>query len=143
WSSPIVSRGRVYVTDVEIAGDTARERVLCFDEAIGKLRWRQQYAADYPDWAFDPNAGGPRATPIIRDGRLFTLGALGHLFCLDAVKGKVVWKKSLAKEYGVKEFTGITASPLIEDKLLILYICGKPAACVVALDKNSGREAWK
>ena len=32
---------------------------------------------------------------------------------------------------------------MIEDDLLILYICGKPAACVVALDKNSGKESWK
>jgi outer membrane protein assembly factor BamB len=98
---------------------------------------------DYPDWAFSPDAGGPRATPIIRDGKLFTLGAMGHLVCLDAIKGNAVWGKNLAKEYQVKEFTGITASPLIDDELLILYICGKPAACVVAFDKNSGKEAWK
>jgi outer membrane protein assembly factor BamB len=143
WSSPVVAQGRVYVTDVELTPPTGRERVLCFDEANGKLLWSHPYAVGYPDWAFDPNAGGPRATPILRGGRLFTLGALGHLFCLDAVKGEVVWEKSLAKEYGVKEFTGITASPLIEDELLILYICGQPAACVVALEKNSGKEAWK
>lgn len=98
---------------------------------------------DYPDWAFTLGTGGPRATPIIRDGRLFTLGALGHLFCLDAAKGDVVWQKSLAKDYEVKEFTGITASPLIEDDLLILYICGKPAACVVAFNRNSGKEVWR
>jgi outer membrane protein assembly factor BamB len=97
----------------------------------------------YPDWAFDPNAGGPRSTPIIRNGKLYTLGALGQLFCLDAKRGSVVWEKNLATEYGVKEFTGITASPLIEDNLLILYICGKPAACVVAFDRNSGKEAWR
>lgn len=143
WSSPVVARGRVYVTDVELTGSTAMERVLCFAEANGKLLWSHKYAVAYPDWAFDPNAGGPRATPIIRDGKLFTLGALGHLFCLDAAKGQVVWEKSLAKEYQVKEFTGITASPLIEDELLVLNICGKPAACVVALDKNSGKEIWR
>ncbi|MSU61147.1 MAG: hypothetical protein EXS31_01925 [Pedosphaera sp.] len=143
WSSPVIAQGRVYVTDVELARPTAKERLLCFNESNGKLLWSRSYAVDYPDWAFDPNAGGPRATPIFRDGKLFTLGAMGHLFCLDAVKGEVVWEKSLAKEYGVKEFTGITASPLIEDELLILYICGKPAACVIALDMNSGKEVWK
>lgn len=143
WSSPVVAQGRVYVTDVHLARPAARERVLCFDEANGKLLWSHQYAAEYPDWAFDPNAGGPRATPIFRDGRLFTLGCLGHLFCLDAIKGEVVWEKSLAKEYGVKEFSGITGSPLIEDGLLILQLCAKPAACVVAFDKRSGKEAWK
>jgi outer membrane protein assembly factor BamB len=96
WSSPVVAQGRVYVTDVQLARPTAKERVLCFDEANGKLLWTHQYAVGYPDWAFDPNAGGPRATPIIRDGTVFTLGALGHLFCLDAAKGRVLWEKSLA-----------------------------------------------
>ena len=80
--------------------------------------------------------GGPRATPIFRDGKLFTLGAMGHLFCFDAMNGDVVWERSLAKDYGVKEFTGITASPLIEGERLILFICGKPEACVVALDQK-------
>jgi outer membrane protein assembly factor BamB len=143
WSSPVVSNGRVCVTDAQVAGRAARERVLCFDERTGKLRWVRQYAVDYPDWALEPNSGGPRATPLIRDGRLFTLGALGHLFCLDAANGNVVWQKSLARDYGVKEFTGITASPLLEGGLLILYICGKPEACVVAFNKNSGKEVWR
>ena len=143
WSSPVVSQGRVYVTDVELLRPNARERVLCFDEASGKPLWNYTYAVNYPDWAFEPNAGGPRSTPIIRDGKLFTLGCLGHLFCLDAAKGEVVWEKSLTKAYGVQEFTGITASPLIEDELLILQICAKPSACVVAFDKKSGKEVWK
>jgi outer membrane protein assembly factor BamB len=143
WSSPVVAQGNVYVTDVQLSPPTAKERVLCFDEAKGKLLWTHEYAVAYPKWAFDPNAGGPRATPIVRDGRLFTLGALGHLFCLNAAKGVVAWKKNLAKEYGVKEFTGITASPLIEDELLILQISAKPGMCVVAFNKNSGKEAWR
>ena len=143
WSSPVVAQGKVYVTDVQLTPPTAKERVLCFDETTGKLLWTHHYGVDYPEWAFDPNSGGPRATPIVRDGRLYALGALGHLFCLNAAKGVVVWEKNLAKEYGVKEFTGITASPLIEDELLILQICAKPAAGVVAFDKNSGKEAWR
>ena len=143
WSSPVVMQGRVYLTDVEIAGGKAAERGLCLAEANGALLWKHQYEVNYPAWAFDPNAGGPRATLIVQDGRLFTLGAMGHLPCLDATTGAVVWQKDLATEYGVREFTGITASPLIDDGLLILYICGKPGACVVALDKNSGKEAWR
>jgi outer membrane protein assembly factor BamB len=143
WSSPIVAQGRVYVTDVQVAHSNATERVLCFDETNGKIIWTHQYEAGYPVWALDPNGGGPRATPMVRDGKLFTLGAMGHLYCLDAAKGKVVWKKNLTNEYEVKEFTGITGSPLIEDNLLILNICGKPAACVVAFNKDSGKEVWR
>jgi len=143
WCSPVVAHGRVCVTDAEITPPISRERVVCFDELTGKLLWIHQYEVGYPEWAFSPDAGGPRATPIIRDGKLFTLGAMGHLFCLDVVKGGVVWAKILSKEYGVKEFTGITASPLIEEGLLILYMCGKPGACVVAFDRNSGKEVWR
>jgi len=143
WSSPVVAQGRAYVTDVQVVPPKATERVLCFDEQTGKQLWSHEYLAAYPEWAFDPNAGGPRATPIVRDGRLYTLGAMGHLFCLDAVTGAVVWKKDLAKEYQVKEFSGITASPLIEDELLILFLFVKPGGSVVAFDRNSGREVWR
>jgi outer membrane protein assembly factor BamB len=142
WSSPVIAAGRVYVTDAQVARPMARERVLCFNEADGKGLWTHEYSVEYPDWAFD-QPSGPRATPNIRDGKLFTLGSLGHLICLDAATGKVVWEKNLAREYQVKEFTGITGSPLIEGQLLILNICVKPSACVVALDKNSGKEVWR
>jgi len=143
WSSPILANGRVYVTDVVAELPTARERVLCFEATSGKSLWIHEYVVKYPEWAFDRNAGGPRATPICRDGRLYTLGCLGDLLCLDAITGQIVWVKDLAKEYGVKEFSGITASPLIEDGLLILNIFAASNACVVAFFKDTGVEAWR
>jgi outer membrane protein assembly factor BamB len=79
----------------------------------------------------------------VRDGKLYTLGATGRFFCFDAASGVVVWEKNLGQAYGLEPFSGITASPLIEDELLILYICVKPSASVVALDRISGKEAWR
>jgi glucose dehydrogenase len=143
YSSPVVADHRVYVTDIQAVRPTAKERVLCFDEANGKRLWSHPYAVELPDWAFSPDAGGPRATPIVRDGKLFTLGVTGRFFCLDAAQGTVLWEKSLAKDYQLEPFSGITASPLIEDELLILFICGKPTASVVALAKDSGKEIWR
>jgi outer membrane protein assembly factor BamB len=143
WSSPVIARGLVYVTDVElVAGVPKNERVHCFEASTGKPVWTRAYAVTYPEW-FTKDAGGPRATPIVRDGKIYTLGAMGRLFCLDAARGEVVWDKDLATDYQVKEFTGISASPLIEDDLLILYMCGKPGACVVAFNKDSGKENWR
>ena len=143
WSSPVVADGRVYVTDVELHPPAATERVLCFQERDGKPLWTHRYAVAYPDWAMDGKAGGPRATPIVRDRKLYTLGATGHFSCLEAGGGNVVWSKNLAADYGVQEFSGITSSPLIEGDLVILYLCGKPDACVVAFDRNTGKEAWR
>jgi outer membrane protein assembly factor BamB len=100
------------------------------------------YEVDYADWAFDPrNPFGPRPTPIINAGRLFTLGAQGRLICFDVRNGKVVWTKKLKSQSRDSAFT---PSPLIESNLLILVLDGgPPGPCVVALDKDSGSEVWK
>src|SRR5262249_11393596 len=71
----------------------------------------------------------------------YSLGMHGNVVCLDAVKGDLVWRKDLAKEYQLGEFPCPKASPLIEKDLLIIAIGGKPKACVIALDKHSGKEA--
>lgn len=143
FSSPAIAAGRVYITDVQAVRAPATERVLCLDQSTGKPLWSHTYQADYPEWGYTPSAGGPRATPLIAGGKLYTVGCMGRLLCLDAEKGTVLWEKDLEKEYQQKEFTGITASPLIEGNLLILYLCGKPDACVVAFNRDTGKEAWR
>jgi hypothetical protein len=65
----------------------------------------------------------------------------GNVICLDALKREALWKKDLAKEYQLVEFPCPKTSPLIENDLLIVAIGGKPGACVVALDKDSGKDA--
>src|SRR5439155_24153773 len=64
------------------------------------------------------------------------------LFCLDAKIVDVVWQRNLEKDYQVAFAPG-APSPLIEGDLLILFIGGKPGACVVGLHKNTGKEVWK
>ena len=142
FSSPVVARGRVYVTDSQVSRPKARERVLCFDAKTGKNLWTHFYEVDYADWAFDPkNPFGPRPTPIVGDSRVFTLGARGRLCCLNARNGKVIWEKVF--ETKSKDST-FTPSPLIEGYRLILVLDGlPPGPCVVALDKNSGKEVWR
>jgi outer membrane protein assembly factor BamB len=143
FSSPVIFQGRVYVTDSELARPQARERVHCFDAATGGPIWSYAYDVNYPEWGFDePNRVGPIATPIVQNGKVYTLGWLGHLFCLDAAKGDVLWQKDLAKVYPAKELK-CHASPLIEGELLIVFVGAKPDAGVIALNKNTGDEVWK
>ena len=142
YSSPVVAQGRVYVTDSQVFPPKARERVLCFDAKTGKSLWTHFYEVDYADWAFDPkNPFGPRPTPIVGGSRVFTLGARGRLCCLNARNGKVIWKKDFETK---SKDSAFTPSPLIEGDLLILVLDGlPPGTCVVALDKNSGKEVWR
>jgi outer membrane protein assembly factor BamB len=143
FSSPVIAQGRVYLADSELMKPAAKERLRCFEETTGKPLWTHRYDVAYEDWAFDATQEvGPVATPIVRGGKIYTLGRLGHLFCLDAAKGNVLWQKNLETDYrGV--FAPGTPSPLIEDDLLILFIGGKPGAGLVALHKDTGKEAWK
>jgi len=143
WSSPVVAGGRVYLTDSQLMRPKAKERVLCFAEATGKPLWSYTYEVDYPVWAFTAGQEtGPSATPCVEAGKVYALGPNGHLHCCDAATGELLWKKRLDKEYQVQELI-CRASPLIEGKLLILFIGGRPGACVLALDKESGKEVWK
>jgi outer membrane protein assembly factor BamB len=143
FSSPVVAQGRVYLADSEVDKPRARERVHCFDETTGKALWTYSYGVAYEGWAFDPTQEiGPVATPIVENGKVYTVGRLGHLFCFDARKGEVLWRRGLQKDYRV-EFAPGAPSPLIEGDLLILFIGGKPGACVLGLHKDTGREVWR
>ena len=147
FSSPVIAGGRVIVTDSQIEKPKGRDRVLCFDEKTGKPLWTYTHdVTPLPDWVFTSAPGqeqGPNATPIVRDGRAYAVGSLAqNLYCLDASTGGVLWEKNLEKEFHLPESTNGSASPMIDGDLLILFVGAKPGACVVALDKNSGKVVW-
>ena len=140
YSGPTVADGRVFVTD-RTTKPSQTERVLCFDEKTGKSLWTHQYDCVYSNVGYDT---GPRASVSIDNGRAYSLGSMGHLFCLDAKSGAVLFKHDLNTEYGIRmPVWGIAASPLIEDDLLIVQIGGERNACVVAFDKKDGSERWR
>ena len=139
YSGPVVARGRVFVTDHQAR--TEVERVLCFDEVTGKPLWVHSYPCDYEDMEY---GNGPRAAPTVHAGKVYTLGTKGHLYCLDAAKGEVLWKKDLVKEYNARiPRYGASPAPLVEGDLLIVCAGGHPEASVIALDRNTGQERWK
>ncbi|HVL12992.1 MAG TPA: PQQ-binding-like beta-propeller repeat protein, partial [Gemmata sp.] len=124
YSGPAVANGKVYVTDRVLAKgadnpedpfDTktkvaSSERVLCLDAKTGKELWKHEY--DCPYQISYP--AGPRCTPTVHDGKVYTLGAMGNLICFEADSGKVVWQKDLLKEYKTKPaLWGYAAHPLI------------------------------
>jgi outer membrane protein assembly factor BamB len=115
--------------------------VHCFDEATGTSLWTYAYDAEYPDLAPE-NRSPPAATPVVQAGKLYMIGGNGHVHCLAAATGKLIWEKNLAAEFEIQPLS-CRPSPLIEGDLLILLIGGKPGACVVGIDKNSGNLVWK
>lgn len=136
-----MSQGRAFVTDVQLESRPAQERVHCLDEATGQLLWTYAYEAEYPD-LMPENQSPPAATPIVEAGKLYMIGGNGHVHCLEAATGEPVWEKRLDRQFEIKALS-CRPSPLIEENLLILLTGGKPSACVVALEKHSGKEVWR
>ncbi len=143
YSTPIVSNGRLYLSDLIAEKPNVHERVLCFNARSGKQVWMTQHDASAPDWLFNPaQMRGPGSTPIIHNGRVYALSMFFGLKCLDAHTGTVIWRRDLATEYQLP-LSSFDASPLVNGNLLIVSIGGKPAAGVVAFDLLTGREVWK
>lgn len=146
-SSPVIAQGRVYVVDVQLGPKEkliAHERVLCFDEVTGEKLWTHSHDAEYPDFAWPGGGYNPIATPAVHQGKLFMAGVGGDLLCLDAKKGTVLWRKNVAKDYGVGVDFCRTGSPLVEGDLVFVQTASnKPKAGLVAFEKDTGKEVWK
>jgi len=139
YCGPTVAEGRVYVMD-RVARPESLERVLCFDEQTGQRVWSFEYPCDYGRVSYP---AGPRASVTIAGGKAYALGATGRLHVLDASSGKVLWQKDLEQEYQIEmPIWGIAGSPLVYENLVIMQISGR-GACIVALDKDTGNEAWR
>ena len=152
YAGPAVADGRVYVTDRKLApkgaasGHSSRrgaiagtERVLCLREADGQILWSHEYDCpydvDYP--------AGPRATPVVDQAKLYTLGTEGNLFCFEAKSGKVIWSRDFKKDFGVETpVWGFAAHPLVDGQKLICLVGGQ-GSVVVAFDKHTGKELWR
>ncbi len=144
YSGPTVVGKKVYVMD-RLVEPTQVERVHCFDLSSGENIWTHEYDAEYQGIGYP---AGPRASVTIFNGRAYSIGSMGHAFCLDAETGKVIWSVNFNELYGIvankrMPIWGISASPLIVGTNVIFHVGGSDGACVVAIDVESGKEVWR
>ena len=136
YNGPTVASGLVYVMDLH----EASERVACFDALTGEKRWvfpyPVEYTVGYPT--------GPRASVLISSGKAYSWGTMGHLHCLDAKSGELIWKRNTLEEYQSQvPLWGLASNPILVEQLLIVQVSGAEGACMVAFDKDTGKEQWR
>ena len=84
-------------------------------------------------------APGPRATPHIDSGRVYTLGATGILNALDVRDGRVLWSRNAATDTGATiPDWGIASSPLALGDIVVVATAGSLAA----YDAATGNLRW-
>lgn len=138
-----------------------REIIVAYRIADGKRVWIHETRRRH----FHPAGGtGPRSTPTFHDNRLYTLGAVGNLICLEANTGTVLWERDLMEDYGIPVTTthpdsdsrtdveqsnvlwGRAASPLIVGDLVVIPIGGasdSPQVTLAAYDQLTGEKHWQ
>lgn len=140
YSGISVADGRVYTMD-RLTEPEESERIVCLDARDGSELWVDRYPVAYDKLDYGK---GPRATVTLHQGRAYSLGAVGHLRCLDAKTGRLLWSKDLKSEYQAQQPTwGFAAAPLIHQNLVIVHAGCQPNGCYVAFDRRNGRELWR
>lgn len=132
WSSFAVDGDRLYTQ--EQRGED--EVVSCYDASTGEPVWQHADAVRF----FESNAGaGPRGTPAVDGGRVYTLGATGIVNALDAADGALAWSRDAAADTGAQlPDWGFSGSPLVVGDTLIVAASGT----LIAYDLATGEPRW-
>jgi outer membrane protein assembly factor BamB len=128
FAAPVAVQGKLIV--FHRVGN--RETVECLEAQTGKRLWVYDYATAYrDDFGFDE---GPRGTPAVAGGRVYTYGAEGALHCVDFTTGQKVWSVDTRVKKG---FFGAACSPMVEGDRVLVNVEG-----IVAYHKDTGQVLW-
>ncbi len=139
-SSPLVAGELVFLHSREREDEVMRALRL----VDGSTVWRTGYAVPYRmNPAAMAHGKGPKSTPVLAEGRLYTLGISGILSAFDTASGELLWQKTFAGQFrGTYPIYGAAMSPMVEEGLLVAHVGGARDGALVALDAESGETRW-
>lgn len=138
FSSPIVWGNRVLITQ-SIDRDGHQRAVICFDRRDGKVLW--QRVTDYPEKesTYEGERHFCSATPVTDGERVIASFGSAGVVCYD-MDGAPVWNRDLGK---CEQIWGNASSPVIYKNLVILNFGPGERTFLIAMDKRTGKDAWK
>ena len=136
WSAFAVVGG-LAVTQEQHGDD---EQIVAYEARSGRVRWRHSDRTRYDTVI----AGvGPRATPTIRDGRVFAMGATGILNALRLDNGERLWSHRVLEDNGSSNLSwGTSGSPLVDGDRVVVSAGGREGRSLVAYRADTGEPLW-
>ena len=136
YASFVVADGRAFTIEQR----RLQEVVAAYDVETGRELWTNGWDASFVEGM---GGDGPRATPTYHDGRIYALGALGELRCLDARTGALIWRRNILSDNGAPNLPwGMAGAPLIVDDTVIVLPGGANGKSVVAYHRRTGERVW-
>ena len=141
YGSPLVADGRVF----QHSRQGEDEVIVCLDLATGGAIWRQSEPLPFTMGNGGERHGkGPKSTPALADGRIFTMSITGVLTAWDATSGERLWQRSYDDEFGKSHpYWGMATSPMAVGDRVIAHFGTDDKGVLVALDAMTGEEVWR
>lgn len=136
YSSVVVSGGKL----VTMYTDGTDDLVVCLNTENGETIWQTKTNPMFKgeNGSFD----GPLSTPLIHNGKVFALSAIGKLYCMTLDKGEIAWSRDLPKETGVTQpLYGFVTTPIVAGETLVIQV-GAPDKSVFGLNLSNGETKW-
>lgn len=144
WRQPIGAGWSAFA----VVGDRAvtqeqrgdQEMVICYSLGTGEVLWAR---ADELRFTSHLGGDGPRATPTLHNGKVYSHGATGVVHCLDLATGSLQWSHDTLAEHGAENLAwGKSGSPLIIDELVAISVGGPHGQSLVAYHQDTGEQVW-
>jgi outer membrane protein assembly factor BamB len=138
WSSPVAFDRQVWMTTATEAGKSLR--ALCVDLQSGELLQNLEvFRVPQPE-SINLKNSYASPTPIIEAGRVYVYFGTNGIACLDTGSGRILWNN---RDLKLDHKEGPGSSPILYEELVIFHCDGMDVQYIVALDKHTGKIAWK
>ena len=140
YGSPLVAGGRVY----QHARQANEEVLWCLDLASGSVKWRSAYSTPFKIGGGGERHGkGPKSSPVLADGRVFTMSITGSLTAWDADSGTQLWTRNYDSQFKKSHpYWGASTSPIVDGPRVIVHFGTDERGALAALDVATGKELW-
>ena len=140
YSTPLLMGDRIY----QHARINGEEVLWCLERKTGKPVWRQATAVEFEAGRGGERHGlGPKSTPVIADGRVFTLSITGLLAGWAAEDGKPLWRRDFRERFDVSHpYWGTATSPVVEGGRLYVHTGSCEKGALFCIDPKTGKDLW-
>jgi hypothetical protein len=137
YATPLVDGNRIYM----FSRQGEDEVMSALDAGTGKTIWENRYPASFTmQKAASRHGPGPKSTPVLSDGRLFSIGMTGIVTAYEADTGRRIWQKPASDP--VPLYTSHAFSPLVDRGVVVFHVGGHDKGALTAYDVATGLERW-